>query len=128
MDLKNIIFFFKCYDDNRYLHVLTHSFPTRRSSDLLVAVVQHGGEVSLLAVHDRDHGGLGQAGADRRRQVGGGGAGGQRARRTVGQPDRDLIGHGAGGYRRCPTASRSEERRVGKECFSTCRSRWSPYH
>src|SRR3546814_11808110 len=23
---------------------------------------------------------------------------------------------------------RSEERRVGKECFSTCRSRWSPYH
>src|SRR3546814_15265941 len=25
-------------------------------------------------------------------------------------------------------ASRSEERRVGKECVSTCRSRWSPYH
>src|SRR3546814_15701199 len=23
---------------------------------------------------------------------------------------------------------RSEERRVGKECGSTCRSRWSPYH
>src|SRR3546814_8371885 len=29
------------------------------------------------------------------------------------------IGHGA---------QRSEERRVGKECVSTCRSRWSPYH
>src|SRR3546814_10569702 len=28
----------------------------------------------------------------------------------------------AGGERR------SEERRVGKECVSTCRSRWSPYH
>src|SRR3546814_20713517 len=28
---------------------------------------------------------------------------------------------GAGGFR-------SEERRVGKECVSTCRSRWSPYH
>src|SRR3546814_18371787 len=28
---------------------------------------------------------------------------------------------------RCPP-SRSEERRVGKECVSTCRSRWSPYH
>src|SRR3546814_4806043 len=28
----------------------------------------------------------------------------------------------AGGFRR------SEERRVGKECVSTCRSRWSPYH
>src|SRR3546814_14716581 len=23
---------------------------------------------------------------------------------------------------------RSEERRVGKDCVSTCRSRWSPYH
>src|SRR3546814_18501708 len=23
---------------------------------------------------------------------------------------------------------RSEERRVGKECVSTCRSRWSPFH
>src|SRR3546814_1553857 len=26
-----------------------------------------------------------------------------------------------------PGLSRSEERRVGKECVSTCRSRWSPY-
>src|SRR3546814_12209203 len=26
------------------------------------------------------------------------------------------------------TDARSEERRVGKECVSTCRSRWSPYH
>src|SRR3546814_1341805 len=26
------------------------------------------------------------------------------------------------------TIRRSEERRVGKECVSTCRSRWSPYH
>src|SRR3546814_20791207 len=25
-------------------------------------------------------------------------------------------------------AERSEERRVGKECVSTCKSRWSPYH
>src|SRR3546814_21014355 len=25
-------------------------------------------------------------------------------------------------------AQRSEERRVGKECVSTCRSRWTPYH
>src|SRR3546814_3823771 len=29
-----------------------------------------------------------------------------------------------GGFR----VSRSEVRRVGKECVSTCRSRWSPYH
>src|SRR3546814_6920184 len=27
-----------------------------------------------------------------------------------------------------PVEQRSEERRVGKECVSTCRSRWSPYH
>src|SRR3546814_11789063 len=27
-----------------------------------------------------------------------------------------------------PPAERSEERRVGNECASTCRSRWSPYH
>src|SRR3546814_1763183 len=28
----------------------------------------------------------------------------------------------------CDSTGRSEERRVGKECVSTCRSRWSPYH
>src|SRR3546814_11247865 len=27
-----------------------------------------------------------------------------------------------------PIIDRSEERRVGKECVSTCRYRWSPYH
>src|SRR3546814_6679140 len=31
-----------------------------------------------------------------------------------------------GGIAKVPI--RSEERRVGKECVSTCRSRWSPYH
>src|SRR3546814_4291129 len=44
-----------------------------------------------------------------------------------------------GAARQCPdvrhqrrdrpvVSSRSEERRVGKECVRTCRSRWSPYH
>src|SRR3546814_10039519 len=33
-----------------------------------------------------------------------------------------LAGRGFG-----KTRTRSEERRVGKECVSTCRSRWSPY-
>src|SRR3546814_1466793 len=32
------------------------------------------------------------------------------------------------GARPAPGGRRSEERRVGKECVSTCRSRWSPYH
>src|SRR3546814_21053107 len=35
--------------------------------------------------------------------------------------DAVFLGMGLGGVR-------SEERRVGKECVSTCRSRWSPYH
>src|SRR3546814_1512971 len=35
----------------------------------------------------------------------------------------DFTWIGAGSY-----TTRSEERRVGKECVSTCRSRWSPYH
>ena len=33
---------------------------------------------------------------------------------------------GAGAPRSEP--ERSEERRVGKECVTVCRSRWSPYH
>src|SRR3546814_8225399 len=37
----------------------------------------------------------------------------------------DDFGLGQAGDRCRP---RSEERRVGKECVSTCRSRWSPYH
>src|SRR3546814_11818684 len=35
---------------------------------------------------------------------------------------------GAGRIGNVPLLMRSEERRVGKECVSTCRSRWSPYH
>src|SRR3546814_18829123 len=31
-------------------------------------------------------------------------------------------------FRALHNCQRSEERRVGKECVSTCRSRWSPYH
>src|SRR3546814_13662637 len=41
-----------------------------------------------------------------------------------GADDRAIDQAGA----RYDIAGRSEERRVGKECVSTCRSRWSPYH
>src|SRR3546814_20627773 len=34
----------------------------------------------------------------------------------------------AGRWAPACAGARSEERRVGKECVSTCRSRWSPYH
>src|SRR3546814_868839 len=37
-------------------------------------------------------------------------------------------GRGDSEFRYHNAESRSEERRVGKECVSTCRSRWSPYH
>src|SRR3546814_14257373 len=47
---------------------------------------------------------------------------------------RDLLGQDlaqrlvAAGLEIVLVRPRSEERRVGKECVSTCRSRWSPYH
>ena len=53
---------------------------------------------------------------------------------AIGRVDRDAFG------RKLPLSTRlqmwrlrkwqirSEERRVGKECLSVCRSRWSPYH
>src|SRR3546814_11120822 len=43
----------------------------------------------------------------------------------------DLDGQLVAGFlaeQRLFEAGRSEERRVGKECVSTCRSRWSPCH
>src|SRR3546814_4879615 len=38
------------------------------------------------------------------------------------------LGYAAAVVERRVPGKRSEERRVGKECVSTCRSRWSPYH
>src|SRR3546814_12464298 len=38
------------------------------------------------------------------------------------------VSDGHDAYFRRRFVYRSEERRVGKECVSTCRSRWSPYH
>src|SRR3546814_8392722 len=43
--------------------------------------------------------------------------------RSSGEGDRATLRRS-----RSPRSGRSEERRVGKECVSTCRSRWSPYH
>src|SRR3546814_15776717 len=50
---------------------------------------------------------------------------------TIGEPtrvDRGLVAGGAEHQIGGEAEQRSEERRVGKECVSTCRSRWSPYH
>src|SRR3546814_12989818 len=60
----------------------------------------------------------------------GAGAGGERGAardRAVARRGRDRYWRGRGGGRG-GRGGRSEERRVGKECVSTGRSRWSPYH
>src|SRR3546814_4701795 len=49
-----------------------------------------------------------------------------RARKRIERNQIDLGRHAA--EQLCQFARGSEERRVGKECVSTCRSRWSPYH
>src|SRR3546814_7426129 len=68
-------------------------------------------------------------------------------RRRIGRPNRrrgpegprhDVVEKGSaaaaaedvtdGAFADTALDERSEERRVGKECVSTCRSRWSPYH
>src|SRR3546814_12070911 len=49
----------------------------------------------------------------------------------VAMRDGELLGGPAGRpvrFSETLPQGRSEERRVGKECVSTCRSRWSPYH
>src|SRR3546814_1877030 len=62
---------------------------------------------------------------DRRQQAGGDpGREGHEERRDATAPAGD-EGDGQDDRRE---VQRSEERRVGKECVSTCRSRWAPYH
>src|SRR3546814_9267733 len=51
-------------------------------------------------------------------------------RQVCGMADTQQCPVGLALLERCekPAVFGSEERRVGKECVSTCRSRWSPYH
>ena len=53
-----------------------------------------------------------------------------RAFRALSGYDRErIVALGAGGFGLgMAYSARSEERRVGKECVTTCRSRWAPYH
>src|SRR3546814_7978729 len=48
----------------------------------------------------------------------------ERKRQNCLIPSQDVKGDSSPSH----SSSSSEERRVGKECVSTCRSRWSPYH
>src|SRR3546814_15830962 len=88
------------------IYTLTHSFTTRRSSDLLYM--------------DRICDGVGHSISEIAVQL----------QRSLGR----LLRRGVIAFQKSRSScnpsplSRSEERRVGKECVSTCRSRWSPYH
>src|SRR3546814_10264769 len=85
------------------------------SSDVCSSDLPEGARPVAVAAHgDRPAGG----------PAGGGRRGGGRLRHGVLRAGPHL-GRGAA---RVPPRFRSEERRVGKECVSTCRSRWSPYH
>src|SRR3546814_20622937 len=124
------LFFFTRYGDHRDLHVLTRSFPTRRSSEIgagsgmirrlafaglaLFAATQVSGEDMIppdLAAEvnpfiGTTNGGNVYPGATMPFGM------------VAFSPEATPL----------PGRSRSEERRVGKECVSTCRSRWAPYH
>src|SRR3546814_12769248 len=123
----NVIFFVYGCGHHRALHVLTLAFPTRRSSYL--ADPRSPSEAGGAAGRPTDVGN-----GDRRgvlaldpivaRPAGADQPMGERG--ALGNAHADVPAH-----LRIPVAGRpyrSEERRVGKECVSTCRSRWSPYH
>src|SRR3546814_13983722 len=56
-------------------------------------------------------------------------ANGGRSERLTNSPGIDVGGsYSPDGRQIVFESDRSEERRVGKECVSTCRYRWSPYH
>src|SRR3546814_18669495 len=104
-------FFFEGYCRHRDLHVLTLSFPTRRSSDLSLPHDQDALIEAVCAANSKTIVVL-ETGT------------------PVTMPWLDRAAAvleawypgGRGGE------ARSEERRVGKEGVSTCRSRWSRYH
>src|SRR3546814_14061152 len=81
--------------------------------------------------HDRPARAAAQALHLRPRGSAGAGLGGtllRRARGGAALVSRRQAGATAGRHGTRLAPGRSEERRVGKECVSTCRSRWSPYH
>src|SRR3546814_13283302 len=125
------LFFVYLYGYHRDLHVLIHSFPTRRSSDLDLRRdrwfkrhfpwIGHGKLEKLLRTGQVRVDG-GRAKASTRLEAG------QTVRvPPLGEaPAEDAEPARPKAVRADP--DRSEERRVGKACVRTCRSRWSPYH
>src|SRR3546814_20694646 len=103
---------------------MTHAFPTRRSSDL-ANIAGEANEIYGDLHHDQPDW---EKNMDRwnnatGREIGQSSSSSQETAQRVFDALRrgDLIADPH-------NDSRSEERRVGKECVSTCRSRCSPYH
>src|SRR3546814_14485644 len=111
----SVFFCFQGYGDHRDLHVLTHSFPTRRSSDLSAHGTARTRRFAQALMY-----GVGLGGLD----------GAAWPSKTVGPDGRRTWFHwpGFGQQRARRRSHRSEERRVGEEWVRTLRSRWAPYH
>src|SRR3546814_17467110 len=105
---------------------MTHSFPTRRSSDLgnagvagcRASIVQGVDTVVQLLL-------IAGEGEDLVIETTIAPQIGPPQRRLAWRIIRRKVGTGTLGHAGADLVRRSEERRVGKECVSTCRSRWS---
>src|SRR3546814_18437215 len=108
MHLVVMTLFFSRHGYHHDRHLLTHSFPARRSSDLQVVAQGTPEDVAKVAASYT----------------------GRYLKEYLKPPaQRETVAaKKTGNGKRRDAAERSEERRVGKECVSTCRSRWSPDH
>src|SRR3546814_15856273 len=152
--MSSSIFCFQYYCAHRDLPVLTHSFPTRRSSDLGLGTIPILSSLFKSRQFQRNESELvivvtpylvkpvnaqsirlptdgfrnaTEAQGLLMQQESDGVSGARRPEPTVAPaaPAGPQIGSATSS---ATVGERSEERRVGKECVSTCRSRWSPYH
>src|SRR3546814_19596209 len=98
-----------------------------RSIEAEASFEERPGLAAIAALDENDSGSFVAFRDDRRKAAGGFGP----AKQQVDEEAAFETGHKVPPRRaamgRWQRQSRSEERRVGKECVSTCRSRWSPY-
>src|SRR3546814_11561893 len=133
------IFFVECNGDHRDLHVLTHSFPTRRSSDLTgVATRPVDLETYRRSLAQKNTRSaqvmlpVFQGARGTRTRIAYGEGEDERVLRAIQDAlDDGIVSPVIVARRRIlkeRLPARSDERRVGNECVSKCRSRWSQYH
>src|SRR3546814_12368187 len=111
--------------------VLTHACPTRRSSELVMADARKQGE------RMRRKAGLRNVTSYEQKHVPGDAIHEMGGARMGADPRASVLNKWNQAHEAANlfvtdgsqmNSIRSEERRVGKECVGTCRSRWSPYH